>query len=190
MKLLVSKTCPFAQRAWIVTKALKLDCDIEIIDLKNKPEWFLKLTDFAKVPVLINDEQRVLWESFVVSNYLNELHGYTLSPDDRFASAVNEAWMEHAGLCQPWVYRITTAKNPSERRDAIQAYQKRLLPVENALTTSPYFNGEKFCLVDIKAPHDVATWPLIFRHQWVLPQNRAHRAPRLFLWNSPEYPLK
>lgn len=149
MKLVVSKTCPYAQRAWITVKALQLDCDIEIIDLQKKPEWFLALTDFAKVPTLIDDEQRVLWESAVVSRYLNELQGYPLSPSDRFINATNEAWLDYVGQCQPFAFKMASSKANEKLQEFVQGYQKKFLLLENALGVGPYFNGEHFCLVDI-----------------------------------------
>lgn len=149
MKLVVSKTCPFAQRAWITANALDLKCDIEIINLQDKPEWFLQLTEFAKVPVLIDDKKRVLWESIVVANYLNEVQGYPLSPADRFTNAVNEAWMQHVGGVQSSVYKIASSENASIRHEAASNYQAQLQPLEKALNAEPYFNGKQFCMIDI-----------------------------------------
>lgn len=149
MKLVVSKTCPYAQRAWITVKALQLDCDIEIIDLQKKPAWFLGLTEFAKVPTLIDDEQRILWESAVISRYLNELAGYPLSPRDRFINATNEAWLEYVGQCQPFAFKMASSKTDVQLQEFVHGYQQKFLLLEHALSTGPYFNGEQFCLVDI-----------------------------------------
>lgn len=149
MKLLVSKTCPFAQRAWITANALKVDCEIEIIDLKNKPDWFLALTDFAKVPVLIDDQQRVLWESMVVSNYLNELHDYKLNPKDRFVNAINDAWIQHVGIVQSLAYHMASAENTTLLEQVCAGFCQQLQPVEKALQAGPYFNGKQFCMIDI-----------------------------------------
>jgi glutathione S-transferase len=158
MKLLVSKTCPYAQRAWITVNALNLECDIDIIDLKNKPEWFLSLTDYAKVPVLIDDNKRVLWESLVVSNYLNEINGSPLSVNDAFINAINEAWIAQLSTLMGLTPTFMKATNERDRQTAIAFYQQTLQPIESALSDGPYFNGEKFCMIDIfYAPHFVRT---------------------------------
>lgn len=149
MKLIVSKTCPFAQRAWITAKAVGCDCDIEIIDLKNKPDWFLALTDFAKVPVLIDDQRRVLWESMVVANYLNELHGSPLTPKDRFTNAVNEAWISQVGAVMSAGGNVTRAQSQSELIEAMAVYQTLLTPLEKAVSKGSFFNGEQFCMIDV-----------------------------------------
>ena len=42
------------------------------IDLKNKPDWFLKISPYGKVPVLQHDDA-VVYESAVINEYLDEV---------------------------------------------------------------------------------------------------------------------
>jgi glutathione S-transferase len=149
MKLLTSTTCPYAQRAVITANALKLNCEIEYIDLKNKPDWFVELTPFAKVPVMIDNENRVLFESLVVSNYLNQLHGYPLSPKDKFTNAINDAWIQHLSLCMSSLGPIARSENKEQLQEALTDFQKKLQPLEAVLGDGPYFNGEYFFMIDI-----------------------------------------
>ena len=41
------------------------------IDLKNKPDWFLEVSPYGKVPVLDHDGELV-YESAVINEYLDE----------------------------------------------------------------------------------------------------------------------
>ena len=49
------KTCPWVQRAAIVLRAKGIAYDINYIDRDNRPDWFLKISPHAKVPVLVVD---------------------------------------------------------------------------------------------------------------------------------------
>jgi len=51
---------------------LSFGYDVTYIDLKNKPDWFLKISPFGKVPVLKVDDT-VLFESAVINEYLDEI---------------------------------------------------------------------------------------------------------------------
>jgi hypothetical protein len=51
--LLVSfPLCPFAQRVRTLLEHKRVDYEIKFVDLRNKPEWFLKLSPLGKVPLL------------------------------------------------------------------------------------------------------------------------------------------
>ncbi len=64
--------CPFAQRTRILLKLKGVAFDLTEIDITQpRPEWFLKLNPLGQVPVIVH-EGRVLNESSVINEYLDE----------------------------------------------------------------------------------------------------------------------
>lgn len=55
LKLVSFKICPFVQRSAITLIEKGIEYEITYIDIKNPPTWFLKLSPFAKVPILCVD---------------------------------------------------------------------------------------------------------------------------------------
>ncbi len=64
--------CPFVQRSVITLKEKQVPFDITYVDLQNLPDWFNAISPMGKVPVLRVDEKRVLFESAVINEYLDE----------------------------------------------------------------------------------------------------------------------
>nr|AHM26862.1 dehydroascorbate reductase [Siraitia grosvenorii] len=63
--------CPFCQRVLLTLEEKHLPYDLKLVDLANKPEWFLKINSEGKVPVIKFDEQWVA-DSDVITQTLEE----------------------------------------------------------------------------------------------------------------------
>ena len=63
MKIVSFKTCPFVQRVTALLEAKHVPYDVEYIDLSKKPTWFLEASPNGQVPILITDDDEVLFES-------------------------------------------------------------------------------------------------------------------------------
>ena len=58
------------------------------INLKDKPDWFLERNPLGQVPVLELPDGRILYESDVICDYLDEAyHEGRIVPDDPFTRA-------------------------------------------------------------------------------------------------------
>ena len=87
MKVVSDIICPFAQRVIGVLELKAVDYEIERVSLVDKPEWFLRISPNAKVPILIEDEG-VLFESSAICEYLDDAHPLPpLLPADHFGRA-------------------------------------------------------------------------------------------------------
>jgi hypothetical protein len=79
-KLWVSKSCPYAQRAWITSIEKKIDVDLQFVDLANKPKEFCDVyasispdtLASAKVPIFEDADGFKLIESAVIVQYLDD----------------------------------------------------------------------------------------------------------------------
>ncbi len=147
LHLISFKTCPFVQRAVITLKHKNIDFDITYIDLADPPDWFLELSPLAKVPVLKVDDE-VLFESAVINEYLDEITGGELQPDEPLARAKNRAWIEFASNMLGNLYMMKMSKD----EERYNKYRERLISqlhrVEKRLGESPWFNGKSFSLAD------------------------------------------
>ena len=52
VEIISSATCPFAQRTRMALIEKGIDFELTAIDLNDKPDWFLAISPYGKVPVL------------------------------------------------------------------------------------------------------------------------------------------
>ena len=95
LELISHALCPFVHRAAIMLREKGVPFDRRIVDLKNKPDWFLAISPRGKVPVLRADGV-ALFESAAICEFLDETHPPRLLPDDPFERARQRAWVEVA----------------------------------------------------------------------------------------------
>ena len=146
-ELVSFKLCPFVQRAVILLKEKNVDYDITYIDLTNKPDWFLKISPFGKVPVLkVGDD--VIFESAVICEYLGETNPPTLHPEDAVQRAKNRAWIEFGSSLFMLNYQMSMAETEEVFKEKQEAMSNALSRLEAQFGDGPYFNGDKFTILD------------------------------------------
>ena len=147
LKLISHKLCPYVQRAVIALTEKGVPFERIDIDLDNKPDWFLKISPLGKTPVLLVGDIAI-FESAVILEYLEETQPNALHPSDPLARAEHRAWIEFnsAVLGDIWGLEVAT----DELTFAAKAKQLagRLTLLEKRLVGAPWFDGEKFSLVD------------------------------------------
>lgn len=153
--------CPFVARARIVALEKGLDIKVKFIDLVNKPDWFLARSPTGTVPALdIGDA--FIFESSVISEFINELGGPSMHPSSAIRRAVNRSWTEFAANLLRAQYMLLLSGSQVEfdrQRIALAGAMKK---VEAALSARPFFNGEGFAIVD------AAYAPLFVRNRYLL----------------------
>ena len=136
----------------IVLRAKDVDFDVTYINLREKPDWFLKISPHGKVPVLSVDEQP-LFESNAIAEYLDEVVEPRLHPEDPIKRARNRAWTDFVPDFAPGLSGIYYTKTKEAMKEGIEAAPAKLAKLETAIADErgndgPYFNGDKICLVD------------------------------------------
>lgn len=145
--------CPYVQRAAIALAEKGVPFEKVLIDLADKPAWFLGLSPLGKVPLLIvrqpDRPEAVLFESTVICEYIEETRaGPRLHPADPLARAQHRAWMEFGSTILSDIWGLETTQDPAiyeQKRAAIAGKFERL---EAVLGNGPYFAGKEFSLVD------------------------------------------
>jgi len=146
-ELISFEICPFVQRSVITMLEKGQDFDIKYIDLANKPEWFLKVSPFGKVPVL-KVKDTVIFESAVINEYLDETNPPSMHPQDPIKKAHNRAWIEFASQLNMDLFVWSLSQDQIDHDEKYEKMMMNLKKVEEQLGEGPFFNGVAFNLVD------------------------------------------
>jgi glutathione S-transferase len=149
--------CPYVQRAVITLLEKEIVHERTYIDLADKPEWFQRMSPLGKVPLLIIDDREVLFESAVICDYLDEITPGTLYPVDPLKRAKHRAWIEFGSNILNTIAGFYNAVDEITFEQKRQDLVKKFTWLENHLGDRPYFDGERFSLVD-------AAYSAIFRY--------------------------
>jgi len=140
--------CPFVQRAAIVLLEKGVPFKRRDVDLSNKPDWFLKLSPSGKVPLLLIDNDSVLFESAVISEYIDEVTGGEFLPADPLEKALQRAWIEYASGLIANIGQLYRAETDDEFDTAHSALDTKLQTLDDNITGDRYFSGPDFSLPD------------------------------------------
>ncbi len=139
--------CPYVQRAAITLTEKNIEHERVSIDLSNKPDWFLEISPMGRVPVLKTGES-VLFESAVICEYLEEVTPGALHPEDALAKAHHRSWIEFGSSILDAIGGFYNAKDAETFEAKRQVLRGKFEWLESNLCDGPYFDGEKFHLVD------------------------------------------
>lgn len=149
--------CPYVQRSVITLKEKGIPYTRTNIILAEKPEWFTKKSPMGKVPILIVDEQSILFESAVICEYLDEITPNSLHPSDSLEKAKHRAWIEFGSSILGNVAKLFSTKEADDYQNIHHDIKNQFQHIERELTDGPFFSGEKFQLID-------AVYAPIFRY--------------------------
>lgn len=133
-------------------RAKDVEFDVTYVNLRDKPDWFLKISPHGKVPVLkVGDE--ILFESNAIAEFLDETVMPRLHPADSVKRARNRAWTDFVPTFAAAIGEVTYARDRAGVEAGITKLAGPLSRLETALATErpghgPYFNGNRLSLVD------------------------------------------
>ena len=139
--------CPYVQRAVIALTEKQVAFERIDIELANKPAWFLAASPLGKTPVLLVG-QTAVFEGAVILEYLEETQAYPLHPDDPLKRAEHRAWMEFGSATLNDIAGLYGAADEASFAARVRSLSEKFDHVERRLTDGPFFDGDKFCLVD------------------------------------------
>ncbi len=154
-----AEVCPFAQRSLLALMEKGIEYEHIEIDLRNKPEWFEKVSPYSKVPVLKHGETRV-YESSIINEYLEEVYREpALLPADAGARAQARIWIDFDNVkFVPAFYKVLLADDAARRRELAETIVDGWRFVEREALGSGaggnYWLGDEVSLVDLAVyPH-------------------------------------
>ena len=138
--------CPYVQRATIVALEKGIDFERIVVDLANKPAWFVERSPTGKVPLLVVGET-TLFESAAIAEYLDEISGGGMLPPEPVERARHRAWIEYASGTLSEIGGLYSAPDAgafeAKRRSLVHRFERLAVEVDG-----PWFGGESFGLVD------------------------------------------
>ncbi len=148
LELISNVLCPYTQRAAIQLAEKGVAHERVYIDLANKPEWFLKVSPLAKVPLLrVGDA--AIFETAVICEYIEEVEpAVPLHPAAPLDRARHRSWAEFASAIIGDVFAFYTAPDAAAFERKSGDLQARFRWLDRHLGDGPYFAGTRFCLVD------------------------------------------
>ena len=138
--------CPYVQRAAISLAEKAVPFDRVHVDLAAKPAWFLDLSPLGKTPVLKVDD-RAIFESAVILEYLEETRPHPLHPADPLRRAEHRAWIEFGSVVLNDIAGFYSAKDATGFATKAGTLAAKFARLENQLGEGPWFDGA-FSLVD------------------------------------------
>lgn len=173
--------CPYVQRARAILAEKNIEHDIKYIDLDSPPDWFFDVSPLEKVPVLLVDGEP-LFESMAICEYLDEVTKGSLYPEEPFKKAQNRAWIEFGNSVLDATYSLFTSDDEKKfKQVTAQLDEKFDILEEDCLTGTPFFNGDKFSIIDaVYAPVFRFHQALAAYHDFEFFDDR----PNLCLWRD------
>ncbi len=140
--------CPYAQRAAIALSEQGMSFERRLIDLSNKPDWFTQISPLGKVPLLLIDDDAVLFESSIIAQYVNHISGGGLLADNAIEKYQQLAWQAFASQLIANIGQLYSAHTHSDLGHAQVTLHGQLQRLEQSLHDGPWFAGTQFTLVD------------------------------------------
>ena len=147
LTLISHDLCPYVQRAAISLSEKQAPYQRRYVDLRNKPDWFLKLSPLAKTPVLVVDEHAI-FESSVILEFLEDTVEPAMHPTAPLAKAENRSWIEFGSSVLSDIAAFYSAKEADAMDAKKDAITRKFTLLEAKLGSGPWYNGENFSLVD------------------------------------------
>ncbi|XP_058108108.1 glutathione S-transferase DHAR3, chloroplastic-like isoform X2 [Magnolia sinica] len=156
--------CPFTQRVLLTLEEKHLPYNMKLVDLANKPEWFLKITPEGKVPVIKIDEKWIA-DSDVITQALEEKYPEPpLAVPPEKASIGSKIFPTFIGFLQ--------CKDPNDGTE--QALLTELTSFNDYIKgNGPFINGKDICAVDLSLGPKLYHLEIALGHykKWSIPES-------------------
>jgi glutathione S-transferase len=156
MQLLGSTRSPYACKARVVAIEKGVDC--ELVDTSPRDETVAKANPLAKVPTLIRDDGRALYDSVVIVEYLDGLAEHPrLIPQDFEGRIEVKRWEALAdGVIDALIDISHERREPEDRRKGPDFFARQQKKVEAGLARMEadigdreFCHGESLTLADL-----------------------------------------
>jgi glutathione S-transferase len=168
LKLFIHRMCPFAQRALFIWSFKNIQGELVECDLINKPGELTNTNPLGKVPTLVilrNGIKYSIYESLIVSDYLDTLPGPSLYPQinsirDPIAKSIIDLFIKsHITPLESLLFTFVFRKNTP--RD-LQRLIKQVSILDQALSDDRFLLSSKLSYESVTFA-DVMLYPLMER---------------------------
>lgn len=159
IRLISFSLCPYVQRSVITLLEKNVSFQLEYIDLRKKPDWFLRISPLGKVPVL-QTQGVSIFESAVINEYLDEITAGHLMPVNPLVRAQHRMWIEFSSALLGNLWQVQSTHDKETYNSAVATIKNQCNRL-NDVVTGTLFSGENFSLVD------AAVAPALQRLAWM-----------------------
>ncbi|KAK1321722.1 Glutathione S-transferase DHAR2 [Acorus calamus] len=159
--------CPFSQRVLLTLNEKSLPYNMKLINVSNKPQWFLEANPEGKVPVLELDGKWVA-DSDVITQLIEEKYPIPpLSTPSEYASVGSKIFSTFVTFLK--------SKDPNDGSEQALLNELRALD-EHLKVHGPYVNGENVSAVDLSLAPKLYHLEVALGHfkKWTVPEDLAH----------------
>lgn len=154
IELFSARVCPYAHRTRLTLLEKGLDCALTEIDFKNKPQRFLEVSRYGKVPALIHEGNEI-YESAIINEYLEEVFPEPrLMPEDPGLRAFVRIWIDY--FDDHYLddhYAAIKNQDPSKQAEFNSNAARHFREIDEAMghcgREGPYWLGTEVCLADL-----------------------------------------
>ncbi|KAI5015937.1 probable glutathione S-transferase DHAR1, cytosolic [Hordeum vulgare subsp. vulgare] len=155
--------CPFSQRVLLTLEEKKVPYEMKLIDVSNKPDWFLKINPEGKVPVFNGGDGKWIADSDVITQVIEEKYPTpSLVTPPEYASVGSKIFSTFVTFL-----KSKDASDGSEKAlvDELQALEEHLK------AHGPYINGANVSAADLSLA------PKLFHLQVALEHFKGWKVP-------------
>ncbi len=165
----------FSRKIRILLAEKNLDCELKEINLKNKPSEFIEISPIGKVPVFVEQDSTVIWDSTLIAEYLDETYPQpSFYPSDSRTRLECRKWEEladHFGenIINLWILNLTDNLDSTYYRIKLETSIERFFLIfDQQLAQSQYILGNHtWTAADIAALCSVGYYNLRLNKDWV-----------------------
>ena len=155
IKIYSSARCPYAQRTRMLMIEKEIPFELTEVDLRNKPDWFLAVSPYGKVPVIVDDGQTI-YESAIINEYLDEKYtSIPMMPEEPVERAKARIWMDYCTNKYLTLSRKLLVDHGNEelQRENKKKMKESLIYIEKECfeknANGPFWLGNNISLVDL-----------------------------------------
>ncbi|UJF19736.1 glutathione S-transferase family protein [Vibrio sp. SS-MA-C1-2] len=150
IKIVSFKICPFVQRVTAALEAKNIPYQIEYISLSDKPQWFLDVSPNGQVPILIAEDNSVLFESDAIIEYISDKYGAFDAKISHEQRALERAWSYLAAKNYLVQCGVMSSKSEQQFNEKKVKLLKDFAKVEAELSgDTQFFRSNEIGTVDI-----------------------------------------
>ncbi|HAC62226.1 MAG TPA: glutathione S-transferase family protein [Cyanothece sp. UBA12306] len=166
----------FSRKIRILLTEKHLSYELKAINLMNKPPSFLELSPIGKVPVLVDEDSTIIWDSSLIAEYLDEKYPEPRFYPNNFKERLEcRKWEDLADtlgdkIISLWIFNLTNKENSTPYQSALEKSINNLFSVlEKQVAKTQYLlGGEIWSIADISALCSCGYYNLRFNENWKL----------------------
>ncbi|MEA5598905.1 glutathione S-transferase family protein [Rivularia sp. UHCC 0363] len=166
----------FSRKIRILLTEKNLDCELKEVNLMNKPTEFLEISPIGKVPVFVEEDGTVIWDSTLIAEYLDRTYPqpsfYPSSDRERLDCRKWEELADNLGdsIINLWILNLTNNLASTRSRTKLETSINRLSRFfEQQLAQTKYLLGnDTWTAADISALCSFGYYSFRLNEDWLL----------------------